>query len=97
MTDQHRLSILCRVCGKRHTRAKKKEPVHSCQKHKQLLLDSFDIDVEVDRPEVHPDAFCNSCYATAVRVKAAREKNTTYSHSTVIFEWTPHSAHNCKV
>ena len=97
MTDIHQLSIFCRVCGRRHTRAKRKEPVHDCQKHKQLLLLTFDIDVEEDRQDVHPTAFCNSCYATAARVKAAREKNTPYAHSTVLFEWNPHSENNCKV
>ena len=81
MADVHRFDILCRVCGGRLQRAKKRAPVHKCTNHTEGLEATFGISVGTDDPDVHPEFFCNRCFAAIKRQSTAASKGIPYHHS----------------
>ena len=52
----------CRVCAKPFARNEYK---YSCSANSEVLK-VLGIDVGQENPAVHPPAFCNTCYATAL-------------------------------
>ena len=58
------LADLCRVCGERLQKSKKAvTSKFLCMKWKDFLAEKFEIFVEKDLEEIHPQYFCHSCYA----------------------------------
>lgn len=87
MTDEHTqlLRSLCRACGQRVQRPKKKDPVHESTKHSGILH-TLGVDVEHDQPVVHPPSVCNRCYAAALRSSAAAKREVAYHHTITFFK-----------
>ena len=96
MSEVHRLDILCRVCGGRLQRAKKRAPIHRCTNYKEGLEATFGIAVGTDDPDVH-DFICNRCFAAMKRQSTAASKGVPYHHSIVVFSWMKHTAGDCTV
>ena len=58
------LADLCRVCGELLQKSKKAVTSEFlCMKWKDFLAEKFEIFVEKDLEEIHPQYFCHSCYA----------------------------------
>ena len=71
MAEMHQLDILCRVCGGRLQRAKKRAPIHKCTNNLEGLQGTFGISVGSDDPDIHPGSFCNQCFAALKRQTTA--------------------------
>ena len=62
------LADLCRVCGELLQKSKKAVTSEFlCMKWKDFLAEKFEIFVEKDLEEIHPQYFCHSCYAHPYR------------------------------
>ncbi len=90
MTD-HELNKHCRVCGGRLQKAKRRAAVHTCILHTEALKATFELDVTTDDADVHPQAFCNGCYAAIQRNSTAMMKGLPYHHSIQVFPWHKHT------
>ena len=96
MADIHNLAKFCRVCGGRLEKAKSRAPTHDCIKHQELMA-TFSLDVAMDNPAIHPQHFCNSCYAASTRREVAAAKGVPFKHSIQIYEWKEHTEGGCTV
>ena len=67
MSNEHDLNGLCRICGKRLRTGKKKTVVRECHDHKEGLKKAFDVDIDLDIPEIQRKSFCHSCYLVVKR------------------------------
>ena len=97
MAEIHNLAVVCRVCGGRLRSAKKRSTTYNCTEHHQLLQATFSIDVSSDSKEIHPQKFCNSCYAATCRHQTAASKGVPYRHSIRVFTWEKHQEEGCTV
>ncbi len=97
MSSYHNLDKHCRVCGGRLQKAKGRAPVHQCNMHQDHLQAAFSIDVRLDDPAIHPQLFCNSCFAALGRRQAAASKGVPYKHAIEIFKWEGHKEEHCTV
>ena len=80
------LADLCRVCGERLQKSKKAvTSKFLCMKWKDFLAEKFEIFVEKDLEEIHPQYFCHSCYAHPDR------------RTLVKATWLTHYDDNCSV
>ena len=78
------LERLCRVCGRCVTN-KSVKTKYLCQNFRQELTSVFEIDIQMDDPNIHPSHFCHAC--KRVLTKAG----PSYNHRTAVFEgWTAH-------
>ena len=96
MAEVHDVGRHCRVCGGRLRRTRKKDPVHECQTHSQLLENTFGIKVSRDE-SYHPKHFCNSCFAITTWHKIKAAKGLPYTHSLTVFTWEEHKEEGCTV
>ena len=55
MSNEHDLKGLCHICGKRLRTGKKKTVVRECHDHKEGLKKAFDVDIDLDIPEIQPN------------------------------------------
>ena len=80
------LAYFCRVCGERLQKSKKAvTSKFLCMKWKDFLAEKFEIFVEKDLEEIHPQYFCHSCYAHPDR------------RTLVKATWLTHYDDNCRV
>ena len=75
----------CRVCGKLFGNKTK----YDCKKYSRIL-EVFEIDPTSDSDDVHPEAFCNTCYLTAKRTPRTKQIRNPV-------KWLPHSDVHCAV
>ena len=97
MAQHHSLEKYCRVCGGWLQRAKSKAATYKCTEHTEELRALFQVDVSSDEPDVHPQSFCNGCYAAVRRHSTAVWKGTPYRHSIEVFTWEKHTDEECAV
>ena len=71
--------------------------MHECTLNMAELESTFEVDVASDEPEVHPQFFCNRCYAAGRRHSTAASKGRPYSHSIEVFTWEKHQEEECAV
>ena len=93
----HRFNTLCRVCGGGLQKAKKRAPTHKCTNYTKELEATFGIGVGTDDPDIHPEFFCNKCYAAMKRQSTAATKGVPYHHSVAVFSWMKHTEGACTV
>ena len=86
MADIHNLAKFCRVCGGRLEKAKSRAPAHDCIKHQERLMATFSLDVAMDNPAIHPQHFCNSCYAAPTWREVAAVKGVPFKHAIEIYK-----------
>lgn len=94
---QQQLTKHCRICGKRLSKLKQKSPAYKCTKSVSDLLSTFETDISKDLPTVHPVQYCNPCHLVIKRAEDARQHGLPYTHTTSVFNWTPHSDDHCLV
>ena len=83
---QKKLEDLCRVCGQKLQKSKGTvSSKFECQKWKDFLAENFQIFVEKDLEEIHPQYFCHACYAHPDR------------RNVVPAIWITHYDDNCSV
>ena len=97
MAEAHKLKMLCRVCGGRLQKAKGRAPVHKCTTYSEDLKAAFSLSIDGDDPDIHPQVFCNRCFAAMKRHSAAASKGLPYHHSIVVFSWENHTEGECTV
>ena len=97
MAQHHNLEKYCRVCGGRLQRAKSKAATYKCTEHTEELRALFQVDVLSDDPDVHPQLFCNGCYAAVRRHSTAVSKGIPYHHSIEVFTWEKPTDEECAV
>ena len=55
------------------------------------LRSTFQVDVTTAEPDVHPQLFCNGCYAAVKRHSTAVSKGRPYHYSVEVFTWEGHT------
>ena len=60
--------------------------MYGCSQYRDLLKDSFGIDLTKVDADIHPSKFCNPCYM--VMRRSASENHTGVATTT--FTWTKH-------
>lgn len=55
------LKKVCRVCGKRLSKAKGRDRSYLVSDNNKELAEVFGIDASSDSPDIHPVNFCHSC------------------------------------
>ena len=89
------LDKVCRVCGKRLHKAKRRDRKHNASEHSADLASVFKIDVSSDIKGIHPPHFCHPCH-TFLRFWKAGKKGDTLLVGRV-FSWYEHTEPQCKV
>ena len=90
--DPHIIALeqLCRVCGEKVKPAKKRRTLYKCTDHTIDLHKTFGIDVQHDKPSIHPQHFCQSCKGAIYHHKTKGE----VLHSVV--NWKCHNDEACE-
>ncbi len=87
--DFHRLQVAqhCRVCAGKLTRV-----TYQCSKKKDQLLKYLGVNVEADLEGVHPQVFCNTCWAKLKKIEKATASGTVARTSLLQtpFSWAVH-------
>ena len=85
---QDQLRKRCRVCAQLLvSRKSTKNTVYMCSGNQRELLSAFNIDVQTDKSNVHPQYFCNTCNTKM------RQYNTTsgIKSEMIVSVWEPHT------
>lgn len=85
---------VCRVCGKRVSKAKGKERSNVCMKYRKELAEVFSIDVSSDCEDIHPLQFCQSC---RVAIGNWYTRGGISPSVGRVFQWTKHAESECRV
>ena len=80
-----KLSSLCRICGQKLG----KDPV-CAERYKLRIVDAYFINIEADKPDIHPPKICMRCYTTMRNIES-RGTTTTLD----IKDWQKIECHNC--
>ena len=92
--DDH-LSFLrtaCRLCG---NALSKKSAFADKSLFKNELLSQFQINIEEDLEDVHPNSICAGCKRSLYRIRGNTDVQAKVSTSKRPYLWTSHSEGNC--
>lgn len=83
---QEQLARHCRICPWKLRRI-----FYNCSKQQQFLLDCVAVNVEWDKPNVHPPKFCNASYTTLRKLQTALVSGTVFTGA--FYLGTSHGLH----
>lgn len=70
------LNNLCRICGTRYSENTRKP--YQCASYEQQLQSVFEIQINGDNHEIHPNSFCVNCYACMRRHEDGLKSGSSY-------------------
>ena len=88
------LKQVCRVCGKRLSKAKERDRSYTVAEHSRELAEVFGIEVACDSPDTHPLSFCHIC---RVFMRSWHTRGRSVPSVGRVFTWFRHSELNCSV
>lgn len=86
------LRTACRLCGKVLSR---KSDFADKSLFKNELLNQFQINIEEDLEEIHPNSICAGCKRSLYRIRGNTDVHAKVSTSKRPYLWTSHSEGNC--
>ena len=86
------LRTACRLCGKVLSR---KSDFADKSLFKNELLNQFQINIEKDLEEIHPNSICTGCKRSLYRIHGNTDVHAKVSTSKRPYLWTSHSEGNC--
>ena len=86
------LRTACRLCGKVLSR---KSDFADKSLFKNELLNQFQINIEEDLEEIHPNSICAGCKQSLYRIRGNTDVHAKVSTSKRPYLWTSHSEGNC--
>ena len=85
------------MCAEKLQKAKSRSTSFLCITHRLDLKCAFGIDIDLDNIQQHPEIFCMCCYKKMKRMCMSQQEATPYRTTVVLFNWTPHTQHECTV